>query len=77
MRHPSPRHSDMAVSWWVVVVALSATHDLLALPTHLPAPGPAEDRGEDDGDEEEEGDDDVHRRRRREMIMYTGGGGGR
>ena len=35
-----------------------------ALPTHLSAPGPAEESGEDDSEEEEdEGDDDVHRRR--------------
>ena len=34
-----------------------------ALQTHLPAPGQAEESGEDDSEEEDEEDDDVWRRR--------------
>ena len=38
-------------------------HTQPALPTHLPAPGPAEESEEDDSEKEDEGDDDVQRRR--------------
>ena len=38
-------------------------HTRLALPMHLPAPGPADESGEDDSEEEYERDDDVQSRR--------------
>ena len=38
-------------------------HTRPACPTHLSAPGSAEETGEDDNEEEEDGDDDVQRRR--------------
>ena len=56
----------MAGSWWVVAVALSATRP--ALPTHLPAPGPAEESGEDDSGDDDEGDEVVQRTRPRSHL---------
>ena len=61
MRHPSLRHSDMAGSWWVVPVALSATRDLLSRRTNL-----------HQGKQKRTGKMTT-RRRRREMMMYRGG----
>ena len=50
----------MVGSWWLDPVR----HQRPALPTHLFAPGPAEESGEDDSEKGGEGDDDVERRRR-------------
>ena len=57
--HPSP----LGHGWELVDGRCRPVrHTQPALPTHLPAPGPAKEREEDES-EEEEGDDDVQRRR--------------
>ena len=58
-----PRHSVMAGSWWMVAVALSATHDLLSRRTYL-RQGQLKRAGKM-----------TARRRMREMMMYRGVGG--
>ena len=59
--HPSPS----ICSGWELVGGrfCPIRHTRPALPTHLPATGPAEESGEDDSEKEEDGDDDVQRRR--------------
>ena len=58
-RHPSPlRHG-----WELVGGRFSLVrHTRPALPTDLPAPGPAKESGKVDSEEEEEGDEDVQRK---------------
>ena len=62
-RSTTPRHSDMAGSWWVGAVALSATSDLLSRCIYLHQ---AQLKREEDDSKEG---------MRREMMMYRGGGG--
>ncbi|KAJ8349632.1 hypothetical protein SKAU_G00247620 [Synaphobranchus kaupii] len=66
--HPSLKHhpSPLGHGWELVGGRCRPVrHTRPALPTHLPAPGPAEESEEDDEreEDEEEGDDDVQRRR--------------
>ncbi|KAJ8333974.1 hypothetical protein SKAU_G00412930 [Synaphobranchus kaupii] len=68
VHHPSLKHhpSPLGHGWELVGGRCRPVrHTRPALPTHLPAPGPAEESEEDDENEEdeEEGDDDVQRRR--------------
>ena len=58
---PVTTQTCMAGSWWVVTVALFATH-------HLPAPGPAEESEEDESEEEDEEEEDDGAQRRREDL---------
>ena len=72
VRHPSMKHHPhpSPLVWELVDGRCRPVrHTRPALPTHLPAPGPAEDSCEEDEDEDEEskdaneeGDDDVQRR---------------
>ena len=70
VHHPSMKHhpSPLGHGWELVDGRCRPVrHTRPALPTHLPAPGPAEDSCEEDEDEEskeanEEGEDDVQRR---------------
>ena len=58
--HP---HLDMAGSWWVITVALSATHDQLSRRIYLHASRSAEESDEDESEEADEGNDYVQLRR--------------
>ena len=63
MRHPSLKHHSSPLGHGCELMdGRHVRHTRPALPTHLHAPGPAEESGEDDSEEEEEGDDDIKRR---------------
>ena len=65
MRHPSLKHhpSPLGHGWELVCCRYRRVrHTRPALPVHQPAPGPAEEIGEEDSEEYgDEGDDDVQK----------------
>ena len=64
--HPIHHHSDMAGSWWLATGhCRPVRHMRPALPLHLPAPGPAEER---DGDERENDDEEGDLESRRNLY---------